>query len=116
MLGRDLLVLLSVHEENSLGGCPLFTMGTFCSVAIAMLATKRTTAPTSPVNVRGLTWVIGCVTQWASVSGRAGRPRIQPRLHPLPMEQRQSQPVPTPVIDHVTTQIFIARDLLGAVG
>jgi hypothetical protein len=32
------------------------------------------------------------------------------------MEQRQSQPVPTPVTYHVTTQIFITRDLLGAVG
>ncbi len=31
------------------------------------------------------------------------------------MEQRQTQPVPTPVTYHVTTQIFIARDLLGAV-
>src|SRR5215472_3347346 len=54
-MGRDFLVLLSVHEETSLGGCPLFMFGTFCSVAIAMLATKRTTAPTSPVNGRGLT-------------------------------------------------------------
>jgi len=31
------------------------------------------------------------------------------------MEQRQPQPVPTPMTDHLTTQIFIARDLLGAV-
>jgi len=29
---------------------------------------------------------------------------------------RQSQPVPTPVTYHVTTQIFITRDLLGAIG
>ena len=32
------------------------------------------------------------------------------------MEQRQSQPVPTPVTDHVTTQIFITGDLLGTIG
>jgi hypothetical protein len=32
------------------------------------------------------------------------------------MEQRQPQPVPTPVICHVPTQIFVARDLLEAVG
>jgi hypothetical protein len=50
------------------------------------------------------------------ISGRTGRPRIQPRLHPLPLEQRQSQTVPATVIDHVTTQIFVARDLLGAIG
>ena len=31
------------------------------------------------------------------------------------MKQCQSQPVPTPVIYHVTTEIFIARGLLGAV-
>ena len=59
--------------------------------------------------------MIGWVRQWASASGRAGRPRIQPRLHPLPMEQRQPKTVPGTVIDHVTTQIFIACDLLGAV-
>jgi hypothetical protein len=29
VLGRDLLVLLSVHEETSLGCCPLFMFGTF---------------------------------------------------------------------------------------
>ena len=81
-----------------------------------MLATKRTTAPTSPVNGRGPHWVIGCVRQWASASGRASRPRIQPRLHPLPMEERQPQTVPATVIDDVATQIFIACDLLGTVG
>jgi len=31
------------------------------------------------------------------------------------VEQRQSQPVSTRVIDHVPTQIFVMRDLLGAV-
>ena len=31
------------------------------------------------------------------------------------MEQRQSQPVSTPVIGHMPTQIFVARDLLWAV-
>ena len=31
------------------------------------------------------------------------------------MEQRQSQPVPTTVTYHVTTQIFITGDLRGAV-
>jgi hypothetical protein len=31
------------------------------------------------------------------------------------VKQRQSQPVSTPAIDHVPTQIFVARDVLGAV-
>src|SRR6266567_6936762 len=52
---RNLLVLLSVHKERPLGCCPLFTIGTSSSVAIAMLATRRTMAPTSLVNVRRLT-------------------------------------------------------------
>jgi hypothetical protein len=32
------------------------------------------------------------------------------------MEQCQSQAVPAPVTYHMTTQIFITRSLLGAVG
>ncbi len=59
--------------------------------------------------------VLAGVTRGSCVSGRATRPRLQPRLHSLPVEQRQSQPVSTPVIDHVPTQIFVARDRLGAV-
>jgi len=31
------------------------------------------------------------------------------------VEQRQSQPVSTAAIDHVPTQIFVARDVLAAV-
>ena len=47
------------------------------------------------------------------------RERIPIRLEVdrlCPKLPRQSQPVPTPVTYHVTTQIFITRDLLGAIG
>src|SRR2546427_4251456 len=36
MAGRDFLVRLSVHDGRSLGSCPLFTIGTSWSIAIAM--------------------------------------------------------------------------------
>jgi hypothetical protein len=54
------------------------------------------------------------VTRRSRVSGRATRPRLQPRLHPGPVEQRQSQPMSTPAIGHVLPQIFVAGDRLGA--
>jgi hypothetical protein len=54
------------------------------------------------------------VTTWSSVPGRVARPRVQPRLHPLAVKQRESQPVSASVTSHVTSQILIARDLLWA--
>ena len=105
MTWRDLLVLLSIHEESPLGCCPLFTMGTCWSVAIASVGheTDHDGDIACQRQRRHSIGAIGYVTQWASLSGRAGRPGIQPHLHPLPLEQRPSQTVSTRVTDYVTT-------------